>query len=73
MVRPEWALLLSSYLSSPTVGHCLHVWPVFSYVMPFFGDWLPGSVLASFQNTSDFFTSGFLPRFLVGFLPFFYA
>jgi hypothetical protein len=36
-VRPEWALILTSYLSSPMVDHCLHVWPIFSYVMPYFG------------------------------------
>jgi hypothetical protein len=42
-------------------------------VMPCFRDWLPGSVLASFQSTSAFLTSGFLPCLLVGFVPFFYA
>jgi hypothetical protein len=34
-------------------------------------DRLPGSVPTFFQSPSAFFTSGFLPRFLVGFLPFF--
>jgi hypothetical protein len=37
------------------VGHCLHVWHIFSYVMPYFENWLLGSVLTSFQNTSVFF------------------
>jgi hypothetical protein len=70
-MRPEQASLLSSYLSLPAVNHCLHVWPIFSYVMPCFGFWLPDSVSASFQSTSAFFTSRFLPHFLVGFAPFF--
>jgi ABC-type uncharacterized transport system permease subunit len=26
------------------VGRCLRLWPIFSYVMPYFGFWLPGSV-----------------------------
>jgi hypothetical protein len=34
---PERAPLLSSYLSSSTVGRCLHLWSIFSYVMPYFG------------------------------------
>jgi hypothetical protein len=52
------------------VGRCLRLWPIFSYVMPYFGFWLPGSVsLFSFL----FFTSGFLPHFLVGFFSLFYA
>jgi hypothetical protein len=37
--------------------------------MPCVGDWLPGFVLMSFQSTSTFFTYGFLPCFLVGFVP----
>jgi hypothetical protein len=38
------------------------------------GDYLLGSVLASFQSTSTFFAFGVLPCFLVGFVPFsFYA
>jgi hypothetical protein len=53
------------------VGRCLHVWRIFSYVLPCFGLWLLGSALASFQDTSAFFTSGFLPHFLVAFAPFF--
>jgi hypothetical protein len=36
-------------------------------VMSYFGFWLPGFVSVSFQSTSIFFTSGFLPHFLVGF------
>jgi hypothetical protein len=67
-MRPERASLLSSYLSPSMVGHCLHVWHIFSYVMPYFENWLLGSVLASFQNTSVFFIYGFLSYFLVGFL-----
>jgi hypothetical protein len=39
--------------------------------MPSFGDLIPGSVLMSFQSTSAFFASRFLPHFLVGFAPFF--
>jgi hypothetical protein len=35
--------------------------------MPYFGFWLHGSVSASFQSTSAFSASGFLPHFLVGF------
>jgi hypothetical protein len=53
-VSPEQAPLLSSYLSSPVVGRCLHLWPIFSYVMPCFGFWLPGSVSVFFQTTSVF-------------------
>jgi hypothetical protein len=48
----------------------LHVWPIFSYVLPYFGLWLPDSVLASFQRIYAFLTSEFLPYFLVSFLPF---
>jgi hypothetical protein len=48
------------------VDRCLHVWSIFSYVIPCFGLWLPDSVLVSFQCTS-----GFLSHFLVGFAPFF--
>jgi hypothetical protein len=40
----------------------------FSYVMSWFGDWLPGSVLASFKSTSAFLACGFLPYFLAGFI-----
>jgi hypothetical protein len=47
----------------------LLVWYIFSYVLQYFGLWLPSSVLASFQIISTFLTSGFLPCFLVGFLP----
>jgi hypothetical protein len=61
-------LLLSSYLSSLIVGCCLHVWPIFSSMMPCFGDWLSDSVLASFQSTSTFFICGFLSCYLVGFV-----
>jgi hypothetical protein len=43
-MRPERAPLLSSYLSSLAVGHCLYLWPIFSYVMPYFEFWLPDSV-----------------------------
>jgi hypothetical protein len=49
------------------VGRCLHLWHIFSYVMSCFGFCLPGFVSVSFQSTSIFFTSGFLPHFLVGF------
>jgi hypothetical protein len=45
------------------MGRCLHVLPCFEF-------WLPDSVLSSFQSTSDFFTSVFLPHFLVRFAPF---
>jgi hypothetical protein len=49
----------------------LRVWHIFSYVVSYFGLWFPGSVLASFQSISAFFTFEFLPCFLVSFLPFF--
>jgi hypothetical protein len=52
------------------VGPYLHVWPIFSYVIPCFVDWLLGSVLASFRSTYAFFTCEFLSCFLVGFVPF---
>jgi hypothetical protein len=71
-VRLERAPLLSSYFSSPTVGRCPHVWPIFSYAMLCFVDYcLPGSVLVSFKAPLLFFHPGFLPHFLVDFAPFF--
>jgi hypothetical protein len=66
-VRPERPSLLRSYLSSPTVGRCIYIWSIFSYVLPYFGNWLLGFVLTSFQRTSAFFAFGFLPCFLVFF------
>jgi hypothetical protein len=69
-MRPERAPLLSRFLSSLAVDRDLHVWPIFYYVMPYFWFWLSDSVLAYFESTSTFFTSGFLPHFLVGFTPF---
>jgi hypothetical protein len=48
----------------------LCVWPIFSYVLPCFGLWLPGSVLTSFQSISVFLTFKFLSCFLVSFSPF---
>jgi hypothetical protein len=72
-MRPERASLLSSYPSSPVVGRCLHLWPIFSYVTSCFGFWLTGSVSASFQSTSAFSTSGFLPHLLVCFFYLFYS
>jgi prepilin signal peptidase PulO-like enzyme (type II secretory pathway) len=58
--RPEQAPLLSSYLSSSTVRYCLHVWSVFYFVMPSFGNWLPHSLLASMQGTSAFSDASFV-------------
>jgi hypothetical protein len=68
-VRPEWAPLLSSYLSSSTVGRCLRLWPIFSYVMPFLGF----GYLVLYLCFLFFFTSGFLPHFLEGFFSLFYV
>jgi hypothetical protein len=62
----------SQQLSQLTDGGSLslRVWPIFSYVLPYFRLSLPGFVLASFQSILDFLTSGFLSYFLVSFLPF---
>jgi hypothetical protein len=70
-MRPERAPLLSSYLSSPAVGRWLYLWPIFSYVTPCFGFWLPSSVYVSFQSTSVFSPRGFCFTSLWGFAPFF--
>jgi hypothetical protein len=43
-MRPEQTLLLHSYLSSSTVGHCLHVKFVFSYVLSYFGSQPPYTI-----------------------------
>jgi hypothetical protein len=48
----------------------LRVWSIFSYVLPCFGVWLPGFVLASFQSISAFLISEFLSCFLESFLSF---
>jgi hypothetical protein len=55
-MRPEWAPLLSSYLSLPVVGRYLYIWPIFYYVMSCFVFWLPDSVSAYFQSISVFFS-----------------
>jgi hypothetical protein len=68
-VRPEWAPLLSSCLSSPAVDRCLRLWPIFSYAMSCFGFWLPSSV----STFSFLFHLWVLPHFLVGFCSIFYA
>jgi hypothetical protein len=63
----------SQQLSQLTDGGSLSlcVWPIFSYMLPCFGLWLPGSVLASLQSIYAFLTSGFFPYFLVSFLSLF--
>jgi hypothetical protein len=70
-VRHEQAPLLSSYLSSPMVGHCLSVYDLSSamccHVLGF--DY-PILYLHLFKASLLFFTSEFLPCFLVSFLPF---
>jgi hypothetical protein len=45
--------------------------PYLLLCVAYFGLWLHGSVLTSFQSISVFLTSGFLPCFLVEFLPLF--
>jgi hypothetical protein len=64
----------SQQLPQRTNGGALS--PCMAYLLlcdAMFGDWLSGSVLASFQSTSAFFAFGFLPSFLVGFVSFFYT
>jgi hypothetical protein len=71
-VRPERAPLLSSFLSSPVVGHCLHLWSIFFYVMHILGFGYLILYMCLFKAPL-FFTSRFLPHFLVGFCSLFYV
>jgi hypothetical protein len=68
-MRPERALLLSNSLSSPAVGRCFHLWPIFSCVMSCFGFWLPGSVSVFTFLFHLWVFASLLSGFL---LPFFY-
>jgi hypothetical protein len=55
----------SQQLSQLTDGESLslRVWPIFSYVLPCFRLWLPGSILASFKASLLFSPPGFCLAF----------